>query len=308
MAKRVKSKTETKVRAGVKMKFNRGFDAINLLLLTLGMLIILLPLWFIVVASISDPLEIASGRVLLIPRGLTFSGYEYAFSNNRIMLGYANTVFYTVIGTLINLVVTLPAGYAIAARHLPGKRLLIIYFLIPMFFSGGLIPSYMLVKELNLLNTRTILLVNSALNITYLIICRSFFMSFSADLEEAARIDGCGVFRIFGQIVLPLSRALIGVMVLYYGVMHWNAYFAALLYVRDPDKVPLQLVLRNLLIADDMSLLTEGLPPEEIYRRQKVGELIKYAVIIISSLPVMIVYPFLQKYFDKGVMLGSLKG
>ena len=225
------------------------------------------------------------------------------------MTGYANTIFYTVFGTMINLAMTLTSGYALSKKSLPGRGIIMTFIFITMYFGGGLIPTYLLMKWFNLLNTRLIILIMGAVSVYNMIVCRTFFQGIPSELEEAAMIDGCSMSRMFFSIVIPLSKALIGVMVLYYGVAHWNAYFEAMIYITDDSKKPLQLFLRKILILEQMSAdMGDVGSSEMLYEAEKLRLLLKYAVIIVSSLPLLIIYPFLQKYFDKGVLLGSLKG
>lgn len=285
------------------------FEVINNILVTLLMLIVLYPLIYIVSCSISDPNMVGRGEVWLFPKGITFEGYKRVFRDENIMIGYRNSLFYTVFGTLLNLIVTLCAGYSVSKKTLPGRGFIMGFFIFTMYFSGGMIPSYLLVRSLKLLDTRTILIISGAISVYNMIICSTFFQSIPAELEEAAHIDGSSVARTFIQIVIPLSKALIGVMTLYYAVGHWNSYFTALIYISDVAKKPLQLFLRQILITEQMSAaMAESIGDERKYYMEQLKHLLKYSVIIVSSLPVLILYPFLQKYFDKGVMLGSLKG
>lgn len=286
---------------------DRIFRALCYFIMTLLLLLVLCPLIFVCSASVSDPSMVASGKVLLLPKGFTLDGYRRVFQDKSILTGYANTIFYTTVGTLINLAVTVPAGYALARSTLPGKKFFMTYFMIPMYFGGGLIPTFLVVNALHLYNTRAVMVLLYAFSMYNCIICRTFFSSLPKEVEEAAIIDGCTSFQVFWQIVLPLSEALMGVMVLYFAVAHWNTYFAALIYLRDADKHPLQLVLRKILILETASDDMIGMEEAALAKLQ-LKELVKYAVIIVSSLPVLILYPFLQKYFDQGVMIGSVKG
>lgn len=286
---------------------DRIFRALCYFIMTLLLLLVLCPLIFVCSASVSDPSMVASGKVLLLPKGFTLDGYRRVFQDKSILTGYANTIFYTTVGTLINLAVTVPAGYALARSTLPGKKFFMTYFMIPMYFGGGLIPTFLVVNALHLYNTRAVMVLLYAFSMYNCIICRTFFSSLPKEVEEAAIIDGCTSFQVFWQIVLPLSKALMGVMVLYFAVVHWNTYFAALIYLRDADKHPLQLVLRKILILETASDDMIGMEEAALAKLQ-LKELVKYAVIIVSSLPVLILYPFLQKYFDQGVMIGSVKG
>ena len=286
---------------------DRIFRALCYFIMTLLLLLVLCPLIFVCSASVSDPSMVASGKVLLLPKGFTLDGYRRVFQDKSILTGYANTIFYTTVGTLINLAVTVPAGYALARSTLPGKKFFMTYFMIPMYFGGGLIPTFLVVNALHLYNTRAVMVLLYAFSMYNCIICRTFFGGLPKEVEEAAIIDGCTSFQVFWQIVLPLSKALMGVMVLYFAVAHWNTYFAALIYLRDTDKHPLQLVLRKILVLETASDDMIGMEEAALAKLQ-LKELVKYAVIVVSSLPVLILYPFLQKYFDQGVMIGSVKG
>lgn len=285
------------------------FDRVCIILATFFLLIVLYPLVYILSCSISDPTLVGLGKVWLLPMGITLLGYKTVFQNPDIMTGYANTIFYTVSATLLNLALTLPAGYALSKKSLPGRSIFMIYLLITMYFSGGLIPQFLLVKKLDLLDTRLILIIIGAVSVYNTIITRTFFQSIPSELEEAATIDGCSTPRMFLTIVLPLSKALIGVMTLYYGVSHWNSYFGALIYISDEKKKPLQLVLREILVTSQLaSSAADAQSAESMYEAEKLKLFLKYSVIVVSSAPLLIVYPFLQKYFDKGVLLGSVKG
>lgn len=283
------------------------FDVTVYIISTILLLIVLYPLILVVSNSFSDPNYVANGQVVFLPKGFNIDGYEAVFGAKDIMSGYANTVFYTVVGTLVNLFVTLPAGYALTKRMVPGRSFVMTMFMITMYFSGGLIPTFLVVNNLGLYNTRTALLVLGAFSVYNCIICRSFFSALPQELEESAEIDGCNPVRTFIQIVLPLSKALIGVMVLYFGVAHWNSYFNAMIYLLDEEKKPLQLVLRRILIsAQDLATTETGGEYAAMMANREA--LIRYSVIVVSAAPLMIAYPFLQKYFDKGVLIGSVKG
>jgi len=290
------------------------FDAINMVFVTLIMLIVLYPMLFILSSSFSNPDYVSTGKVWLLPRGFNIEGYIRVFQDVEIMIGYRNTMFYTIAGTLLNLACTLPAAYALSRKDLVGKKTIMFLMLFTMYFSGGMIPTYLIVKNLGLLNTWWVLIVTGAVNTYNLIISRTFFANgVPHELEEAAIIDGCSKSGTFFKIVIPLSKALIGVLTLYYGVSHWNSWFGGLIYLTDRSKVPLQLVLREILIEQQMksAMVASGqeIMDDEMQALQvKLASLIRYCVIVVSSVPAMVVYPFLQKYFDKGVMLGSLKG
>lgn len=291
----------------MKRKRITTFDVIVYIIATILLLVVLYPLLLVVSSSLSDPSAVASGQVVLLPKGFTLDGYKAVLGAKDIMMGYANTFFYTVVGTLINLAVTLPAGYALTKQAMPGRNLVMTLFLITMYFSGGMIPTFLVVRNLGLYNTRAILLLISAFSVYNCIICRSFFAALPKELEESAEIDGCNPFGIFFKIVLPLSKALIGVMVLFFAVGHWNAYFNAMIYLVDEGKKPLQLVLRRILIqAQEFAMMEEGGELAAMMADREA--LIRYAVIVVSAAPLLIIYPFLQKYFEKGVLIGSVKG
>ncbi|MEN6316742.1 MAG: carbohydrate ABC transporter permease [Clostridiaceae bacterium] len=288
---------------------DRRFRVFCYIFVTILLIIVMYPLIYVISASVSDPKMVASGKIILLPKGFTLEGYRRIFQDDNILTGYANTIFYTTVGTMINLAVTVTAGYALARRTLPGRRILTTYFLIPMYFSGGLIPTFLLVNHLGLYNTRAVMVLIYAFNMYYCIMCRTFFCSLPKELEEAAVIDGSTPIQTFLRVVLPLSKALLGVMVLYFSVEHWNTYFIALIYLKDQAKLPLQLVLRKILVLEQTSAnMLNNTGEDAAAAKFQLKELIKYAVIIVSSLPVLILYPFLQKYFVQGVMIGSVKG
>lgn len=287
-----------------------GADRINLAVINgcvaLALVVVAYPLYFVLIASVSDPVDIYAGRVWLWPRGLTFAGYERIFNTGPIWSGYANTIFYAVFGTLLNIAMTVTVAYPLSSRRFSGRYLLMIFLLVTLYFEGGLIPKYLLVRSLGLLDTRAVMVIMGAAMVWHIIITRTFFQTTIADeLYEAAAIDGCNHIPFFLRIVLPLSRPVIAVLAIYYGVEHWNDYFKALIFLDDPDKYPLQLVLRSILILNDPQTVTDI---ADLQERQRAAELIKYGSIVVASLPLLIVYPFLQKYFVQGIMIGSLKG
>ncbi|MBU5674332.1 carbohydrate ABC transporter permease [Paenibacillus brevis] len=290
------------------------FLIINYVYLLLALVVVLYPLVYIISASISNPKLVSSGEMWLFPKGLTLDGYKLVFNNPKIWIGYKNTVFYTVIGTLLNLAVTLPAAYALSRSDFVGRHLFMGMFLVTMFFSGGLIPSYLLIKNLGLVNSVGALILPVAASVWNIIVARTFFQStIPKELQEAAHVDGCTNFRLFMKIVLPLSSPIIAVMALFYGVGHWNSYFPALIYLNDDMKYPLQLVLRQILVLQEMSAETTGAAisgdiARAMANKAEIAALVRYAVIIVSTLPVIAVYPFLQRYFVQGVMIGSVKG
>lgn len=290
--------------------FDRAFDWSNRAFLFLLLLLVLYPLIFVVSASISDPIAVNSGRMWLWPVDVTFEGYRRVFRNGEIWMGYRNTFFYTAVGTLINLAITLPCAYALARKDFVGRHLIMGTILFTMFFSGGMIPSYLVMKNLGLINTVWILLLFNAASVWNIIVTRTFFQStIPRELEEAAEMDGCSNFRLFLSIVLPLSAPIIAVMALFYGVMHWNQYFTAMIYLSNREYFPLQLILREILVMNELSaMMMDGENMEAMAEQSRIAEIIKYAVMIVSALPLLIAYPFVQKFFIKGVMIGSLKG
>jgi len=292
-----------------KLNGDKIFDIVNYTGMILFLIIVAYPLYFILIGSFSDPLYIYNGEVILWPKGFTLLGYERIFSNNKILIGYKNTILYTVVGTCINVALTLTSGYALSRKDLKLRCFVMGMFAFTLLFNGGLIPTYLVVKKLGILYTFWAMVIPNALSIFNVMIARTYFESnIPTDMFEAASIDGCGNLRFFFTIVLPLSETLIAVLVLFYAVSHWNAFFNALIYLNDEEMYPLQLILRNILIvnqATDSSMLSDV---EEIIERQKAAELVRYGIIIVSSLPVLILYPFIQKHFVKGVMIGSLKG
>ncbi len=271
-------------------------------------IMILYPLWFVVIASISNPDLVASGQVLFLPKQITMEGYQYIFRDTRIWTGYYNTVRYTLAGTLIALFITVPAGYALSRTDMAGRGIVMKLLIVTKYFSGGLIPTYLVVKGLHLVNTPYVLMILGSFNVFNLILCRTFFVNtMPLELQEAAEIDGCSISQYFFRVVIPLSKAIIAIMVLYYAVGHWNSFFNGLIYVTDNKLYPLQLILRDILITGQ-SVDPTTLDPESLELMRQIARTIKYGVIIVSSLPVLVLYPFVQKYFVKGVMIGSVKG
>jgi putative aldouronate transport system permease protein len=265
------------------------------------------PLYFVVIASFSSPVEVSNGRVIILPKTVTLEGYMEVFSYIPLWRGYVNTIAYTIIGTSVNVILTICAGYALSRADLPGRQILTFIFTFTMIFQGGLVPRYLLVRDLGLLNTTWSMVLPSAVNVFYLIMCRTFFATtIPGELLDSARMDGSSNIGFFFRIVLPISPALIAIMVLYYAVFHWNSFFDAFLFLTDRKRHPIQLVLRDLIIQNESALIdTDPVAADE---RQRLAELIKFGAIIFSSLPILLFYPFLQKYFVRGVMIGALKG
>ena len=289
---------------------DRLFDALNSIFLFLVLISVLYPLYFVLIASVSDPTEVNTGKVWLVPKGVSLEGYKKIFEDQEIWRGYRNTIVYSVLGTAINLILTLPAAYALSRKDLRGRNAVMFGIAFTMFFHGGLIPTYLLIRSLGMVNTIWAMVIPEAVVAWNLIVSRTYFQSSIPDeILEAAIIDGCSNTRFFAQVVMPLSKAILSVMLLFYGVAHWNEFFRALIYLRDKQLYPLQLILREILIqhrVSDEALHVGDL--EMAHLARDVAELIKYGVIVVASLPVLILYPFLQKYFVQGVMIGAIKG
>lgn len=304
-------KKKTKYRVTPK---DRVFLCINYTLLVLAFIVTLYPIIFVFSASISDPHAVASGKMILWPMGITFQGYEELMKYKDIWVGYANSIFYTGLGTVLNLLATIPAAYALSRKDLKGRGIIMGLFIFTMYFSGGLIPTYLNMKSFHLLDTRAIMLLSGLVSTYNLIVSRTFFAnSIPWELHEAAQIDGASDFQTFGKIILPLSKPIMAVMTLYYGVAHWNSYFNAMIYLKDRSKFPLQLFLREILLQAQAaaSSVMEGADAETLkalLAQQDTANLLKYGVIVVATLPMLIIYPWMQKYFAKGVMIGSVKG
>lgn len=287
---------------------DKTFDVINYSILFLILLAVMYPLYFIVIASVSDPSAVARGDVWLYPVGFNLDGYKEIVKNKDIWMGYSNSIKYTVIGTAINIGLTIPAAYALSRRELVGKKYIMGMITFTMFFGGGLIPTYLLVNSLGINNTMWALLLPGAVSVFNLIVARSFFMqNIPEELFDAGKVDGCSYFGFFFKVVIPVSKPIIAVMVLMYAVGHWNSYFNALIYIRDRALYPLQVILRELLIQQESAAgaMQDAVSAAE---QQRMADILKYGIIIVSSLPVLCMYPFVQKHFVKGMMVGSVKG
>ncbi|WP_409342672.1 carbohydrate ABC transporter permease [Paenibacillus sp. MBLB4367] len=283
------------------------FDICNYTLISILVLLVLYPLYFVVTASITDPNLIYSGKLLFFPEKVTWDGYKRLFAEPSIWLGFRNSLWYTVSGTAINIVLTITAGYALSRTDLVGRNVFMFLLVFTMFFGGGLIPTYLLVKDLGMLNTTWAMILPNAVSVFNVIIVRTFFQSnVPGELLESAQMDGCSNLKFFYKIAIPLALPIVAVMVLFYAVGHWNSYFQALIYLKSNSMQPLQTILRNILIMNEGSDLQDMLDGSQ--EQQKKMELMKYGIIIVSSLPMLILYPFLQRFFVKGALVGSLKG
>lgn len=287
------------------------FDIVNLVIMILLVIIFVWPLWFVVVASFSDPIATAAGQTLLLPKGFSLDGYKKILQYKEIWIGYGNTLFYTIVGTLFNLVMTVCFAYPLASKDFKPRKFFLMAFMFTMYFSGGLIPGYLVVKEIGILDTRWAMILPGLISVYNGLVVRSYFMnSIPAELEEAATLDGANCAQYLMKVALPLSKPVLAVVGLYYASAHWNDFYTALIYIYDQKLMPLQYVLRNLLMSTQMMLDdTSGLTdPQAIEEAFNAAMTMKYGVIVIAAIPLLCVYPFIQKYFVKGVMVGSVKG
>ena len=290
-------------------KFDKGsnifFYTTNTFILLLLAFIVLYPLYFIIIASISDPDAVLAGKVFLYPVNITLSGFSKILEKADVWKGYLNTIIYTILTVVISLLVTIPAGWALSRKNLMFRKAFMVYFIIPMFFGGGLIPFYNVMSSLHLVNTIWAIILPSVLSVWNLFMTKTFFeSSIPNSLIEAAKIDGAGHFRTFITVVVPLAKPIIAVMALYYAIGQWNSYFNAMIFLQNEKLYPLQLVLKEILIATESTVGGSG---ETILEQYRLATQIKYVSVIVSSIPVLMLYPFVQKYFEQGVMIGSLK-
>lgn len=287
---------------------DRTFMTLNYLILGLVLLVVLYPLYFIIIASISEPSAVYEGKVLLFPEGLTVEGYKRIFSDATILTGYKNSIIYTVTGTFISVLLTSAASYSLSRKELAGRKIILFLLTLTMFFQGGIIPTFLVVNKLGLMNTIWAIVLPSAVWVYNIFIMRTFFSSsIPVSLYEAAVLDGCSQFRYFFTILLPLSKAVLSVMILFYGIALWNMFFQPLIYLSEESKFPLQLILRNILLESDI----QGgatIDADTVAKRFRVSELLKYSAIIVAAVPPLLLYPFLQKHFSQGVLIGSVKG
>ncbi|MFD0620789.1 MULTISPECIES: carbohydrate ABC transporter permease [Paenibacillus] len=287
---------------------DKAFTIVNYVILSIVLLIILYPLIYVVSASFSSSYAVLSGKVWLWPVEPSLDGYKAVFKNKNILTGFQNTVFYTIAGTLINVIMTILAAYPLSRRDFNGRNVFMLIFVFTMMFSGGLIPTYFVVKELHMIDTVWAMLIPTALSVWNVIIMRTYFQTtIPHELLEASQMDGCNDFRFLRSIVLPLSGPILAVIALFYAVGHWNQYFNAMIYLKDPELYPLQLILRDILVQNEVKIDMLG-DVKTAAARQGLRELLKYSLIVVSSVPLLIVYPFVQKFFVKGVMIGSIKG
>lgn len=281
----------------------------NNALMILIFLIFAWPLWFIVIGSISDPNLVQRGQVLILPKGFHLGGYSLMLEYRSLFVGYVNSVLYTVGGTALNMVMTVCCAYPLSRKNFVLRKFFTLLFLFTMYFSGGLVPFFVQVRNLGLYDSPLAMIIPSALSIYNALLLRSFFMyGIPQNLEEAAALDGANTFQMLIRVSLPLVMPTLAVLVLYYSVGHWNDYFSALLFLRNKDYLPLQTALRDILIIGKVDMSTTGLEMEAIVEKMKIAQTLKYSVIIISTFPLMLAYPFIQKHFVKGIMIGAIKG
>lgn len=286
------------------------FDIVNLLVMVILLVIFVWPLWFVVIASFSNPNQVWMGEVVLWPKGFTLVSYETLLEYERIWVGYRNTLFYTVVGTLVNLAMTICGAYPLSRKDFLPRHFFMFLFMLTMYFGGGLIPTYLVVSGLGLVDTRWAMIIPGAVSIYNIIITRTYFMnSIPASLQEAATLDGANSFQYLMRVVLPLSKPIIAVVGLYYAVGHWNDFYTALIYLYNEDLMPLQSFLRDMLMSTKLTLNNlSGMDTTTVELKTHLAQTLKYSVIIVSTVPVLCIYPFIQKYFVKGVMVGSVKG
>lgn len=289
---------------------DKVFDAVNLCIMIVLLVIFIWPLWFVVIASVSDPNSVLLGKVLIWPKGFNIDSYKALTEHKEIWIGYGNTIIYTVVGTCLNMVLTVCAAYPLSRKDFVLRNFFMVIFMVTMYFSGGLIPTYLVVNKLGLLDTRWAMIIPGAVSIYNVIIVRSYYLnSIPASLYEAATLDGANSAQYLIRIIIPLSKPVLSVVALYYAVGHWNDYYTALLYIYDENIRPLQTVLRDLLLTTQLQLIDiAGMDAASVERQMQLAQTMKYSAIIVAMIPILCIYPLIQKHFVKGVMIGSIKG
>ena len=288
---------------------DKAFYGFNGVVMVLLFLLYAWPLWFVLISSVSDPNLVQAGEVILWPKGFHTSGYSLILEYQDILRGYFNSIVYTVVGTVINIVMTICAAYPLSRKDFMPRRFLAAMFIFTMYFSGGLIPMFLQVSKLGLYNTPWAMIIPGAVSIYNVLILRSFFMyGIPSSLEEAAVLDGANTFQMLWHVLLPLVKPTLAVLVLYYAVGHWNDYFSALIFLKDKELMPLQTILRDILVVGKIDMQITAAEMEAIVQKMKQAQTLKYSVIVVSTVPLMLVYPFIQKHFVKGVMVGAVKG
>ena len=302
-----KKKSSTAIKS---TREDKIFTIVTTIFLMIAVIIVAYPIYFVIIASISDPYKVLNGEVTFYPIGVTLKSYREIFKNKEIWTGYGNSMLYTAVGTLLNVSLTMLIAYPLSRRYFSGRKTITTILLITMYFGGGLIPTYLLIQKMHLYNTFAVMIFLGAVSAYNVIIARTFLENnIPTELEEAAEIDGCSKLTFFFRFVLPLSKSVIAVLVLYYAIAHWNDYMRGLIYLKDTERYPLQLVIRSILMETQVQNMDMASAEElaDMFERTKLAEAMKYGIIIISTIPTLVIYPFIQKHFVKGVMIGSVK-
>ncbi len=295
-----------KVSLGLSDKMS---DIILLIIIIALMIVIAYPLYYVLVASVSNPYDVYAGKTFLLPSQFSFDGYKAVFSDPSLYTGYINSIKYTIVGTIFSVTMLYMTAYPLAQRDLPGRKFFSLFFIITMYFGGGLIPTYLIVKETGLIGNMWSLFIPGGVSVTNMILVRNYFeTSIPHELVEAAQIDGCDKLKVFFKIIIPLSMPIMSVMVVFSMVAYWNDWFTALIYLPKPEMAPLPLVLRNILIKSSASATAASTISGGYAELNKLKEMIKFSSIVVAAAPMLVIYPFIQKYFEKGMMAGAVKG
>ena len=298
-----------KIKKAKTLTSDRMFDIFNYTFLAILLVIVAYPLYYVLIASISDPYEVYAGKTFLLPSKVTFEGYARVFKEKSIATGYINSIYYTVLGTVVSVALIITTGYCVSKKTLPFRKSIMMFYVFTMYFNGGLIPTYLVVAKMGLLNSVWSLILPGGVAVFNVIVCRTFFeSSIPEELYEAASIDGSSNLRTFFRIALPLSKPILAVMVIFTMVAYWNDWFTALIYMSEKSKYPLQLALRQILIQSQATATMMGNMDGGYAEANKITELIKFSSIVVGAVPMLIAYPFVQKYFEKGFMAGAVKG
>lgn len=298
-----------KMKKAKTLTSDRMFDIFNYTFLVILLVVVAYPLYYVLIASISDPYEVYAGKTFLLPSKVTFEGYARVFKEKSIATGYINSIYYTVLGTVVSVALIITTGYCVSKKTLPFRKSIMLFYVFTMYFNGGLIPTYLVVAKMGLLNSVWSLILPGGVAVFNVIVCRTFFeSSIPEELYEAASIDGSSNLRTFFRIALPLSKPILAVMVIFTMVAYWNDWFTALIYMSEKSKYPLQLALRQILIQSQATATMMGNMDGGYAEANKITELIKFSSIVVGSVPMLIAYPFVQKYFEKGFMAGAVKG
>ena len=290
-------------------KGDKIFGIVIVVFVSVFLFVIVYPMLFVVSASFSDTRLVYENPLLIFPKGFTLGSYKVVFENKDIWVGYRNTVLYTICGTILNVLMTVIAAYPLSRKDFYGRNFITFIFVFTMFFNGGLIPTYLVIRKLGIINKFIVMIVPTAVNVFYIIIMRTYFQTRIPDeIEESAKIDGCSNLYMLIKIILPLAVPVIAVMVMFYSVGHWNSYFQALIYLTSRNRFPLQLILREILVNNQMEQMLTIATDEQYAQRLMIQEGLKYAVVVVASVPILVLYPFLQKFFKEGIMIGAIKG